>query len=230
MFGSNEWPPPGVARRPRPGSYPPLKLPSGRRKPHLSRLRPPQARNSPHRGSHPRYPLPKSTRFFSGKDVSREAARWEDLARDGSVLANETRQELCPGPSPELSELLAVVWRAASLAVGRSGSKPDSTQPPCMTLLGSVYFPDSPLFFFFSQLTVVHGAKQDPEVRSLLTRPERCRGEPGSSPGLTGIRKGNRTPLSFPAPSPPLGPVPPPPAPSPFQQGVTLPGASGKFL
>lgn len=113
--------------------------------------------------------------------MSREAARWEDLARDGSVLANETRQELCPGPSPELSELLAVVWRAASLAVGRSGSKPDSTQPPCMTLLGSVYFPDSPLFFFFSQLTVVHGAKQDPEVRSLLTRPERCSGEPGST-------------------------------------------------
>lgn len=85
------------------------------------------------------------------------------------MLANQTTA--LPGPQVlDCPDYLLRLERCFA-GSGALGSKPDSAHPLCTTLLGWQVSlpPDAPLF---SQLpTVLHGAKQDPEIRSLLPRP-----------------------------------------------------------
>lgn len=135
---SNEWPPPGVARRPHPGPFSLPQLPPGWRKQHPSRLYPPQAQNPTlRRGWRLLLPPLKSTRSNSGKEMSREGEGWEDQIRDGSVPANHTRS--LPGP-PVLGCPNYLLRLERCLAgSGALGSKPHSallSPAPRTTLLG----------------------------------------------------------------------------------------------
>lgn len=144
---------------------------------------------------------------------------WEDLARDGSVLATPTRA------SPQ-TQVLGVrtiscvleVCLPGSGALGSSPTMPTHPARPCWG--GKCVFSRFSAFLLSS--TVSHRAKQDPNVRSPFPVRERYRG----SQGACGCRERKQDSAIFPAPSPPLRPATPPS----FPARVTRPGTFGKFL
>lgn len=186
-------------------------------------------------GWRPLLPLPNTTWSLFGKEVSREGEGWEDLARNGSVLANQTR----PLQGPGVLDCPDYLLRVRALPRWQWGAplptQPDSAHPLCMTPLGwEVSLPRLPdaLLFFWAPHRIIRciAGSRSPFPPSMTGT---VQGEPGSSPRLVGIGKGNRIPLSFPLPRRRH----PPPSVS-FSSsssffplhGVTRPGTSGKFL
>lgn len=154
-----------------------------------------------------------------GKEAPARRKGGEELARDGPVLATQTRA--LPGSQVLDVRTTHCIPECCLVGSGALGSSPAMpTHRLCMTMLGWEV-PLLQILHFFQSSTVVHCTKQDPEVRSLFPPHKQYRG----SQGACGCRERKQDSAVFPAPSPPLRPAPPS-----FPARVTPPGASGKFL
>ena len=111
-------------------------------------------------GWRPLLPLPNTTWSLFGKEVSREGEGWEDLARNGSVLANQMRPLQGPGVLDCPDYLLRVERCLAGSGALRCQPSPTApTHSAWPRWDGKCLSPVSQMLCFFSGLpTVLHGA------------------------------------------------------------------------